>query len=396
MMEEAFRLIDDPDGEIDLSPPLDPLDRAGRARRRRLEGRRAGGRLLAARARPRCRGGDRRMGAIDARGARRLGGAQRRRPGPRPARRHLARPAPPRLDARRRRRAGQGKREPSHVEQLARARSRPAPASSPCSTPRPPRCHWLGGVLGQRSRRSASSASARPATSPTSTPPTASTAPRSPRRQPKFAPYRTENRFVNLVPSKDAACRGVIGERHRERQHISARRPFAPGPGALRRDPGGVSLEPRRRALDPPRPAAARPGADPDRRRAQLRLAEELEYARRMLDAMGDELSADMGVVDAPWRRAAGDRHRRPDARPYRRGHPLARRPDRRGRAHRHVRTEGTPHRAAPLEAIGTQRARLRLAPCQDAISTSGRSATASPMPSPAPSPRPTMCWSRR
>ena len=28
-----------------------------------------------------------------------------------------------------------------------------------------------------------------------------------------------------------------------------------------------------------------------------LRLAEELEYARRMLDAMGDELSADMGVV---------------------------------------------------------------------------------------------------
>ena len=29
----------------------------------------------------------------------------------------------------------------------------------------------------------------------------------------------------------------------------------------------------------------------------KLRLAEELEYARRMLDAMGDELSADMGVV---------------------------------------------------------------------------------------------------
>ena len=28
-----------------------------------------------------------------------------------------------------------------------------------------------------------------------------------------------------------------------------------------------------------------------------LRLAEELEYARRMLDAMGDELSADMAVV---------------------------------------------------------------------------------------------------
>jgi hypothetical protein len=29
----------------------------------------------------------------------------------------------------------------------------------------------------------------------------------------------------------------------------------------------------------------------------KLRLAEELEYARRMLDSMGDQLSADMGVV---------------------------------------------------------------------------------------------------
>ena len=29
----------------------------------------------------------------------------------------------------------------------------------------------------------------------------------------------------------------------------------------------------------------------------RLRLAEELEYARRMLDVMGDELTADMGVV---------------------------------------------------------------------------------------------------
>ena len=29
----------------------------------------------------------------------------------------------------------------------------------------------------------------------------------------------------------------------------------------------------------------------------RIRLAEELEYARRMLDVMGDELSADMGVV---------------------------------------------------------------------------------------------------
>ena len=29
----------------------------------------------------------------------------------------------------------------------------------------------------------------------------------------------------------------------------------------------------------------------------KLRLAEELDFARRMLDAMGDELTADMGVV---------------------------------------------------------------------------------------------------
>ena len=43
----------------------------------------------------------------------------------------------------------------------------------------------------------------------------------------------------------------------------------------------------------PPRPAALIP-TDDDLR---LRLAEELEFARRMLDAMGDELTADMGVV---------------------------------------------------------------------------------------------------
>ena len=53
MMEEAFRLIDDPDGEIHLPPPVDPLDRAGRAHRRQLEGWRAEGRLLAEGARRR-------------------------------------------------------------------------------------------------------------------------------------------------------------------------------------------------------------------------------------------------------------------------------------------------------------------------------------------------------
>lgn len=43
----------------------------------------------------------------------------------------------------------------------------------------------------------------------------------------------------------------------------------------------------------PPLPAALVP-TDDDLR---LRLAEELDFARRMLDAMGDELTADMGVV---------------------------------------------------------------------------------------------------
>jgi hypothetical protein len=43
----------------------------------------------------------------------------------------------------------------------------------------------------------------------------------------------------------------------------------------------------------PPIPAALKPTDD----LLSLRLAEELEYARRMLDAMGDQLCADMGVV---------------------------------------------------------------------------------------------------
>jgi hypothetical protein len=43
----------------------------------------------------------------------------------------------------------------------------------------------------------------------------------------------------------------------------------------------------------PPLPAAMKPTDDT----LKLRLAEELEYARRMLDSMGDQLSADMGVV---------------------------------------------------------------------------------------------------
>lgn len=54
----------------------------------------------------------------------------------------------------------------------------------------------------------------------------------------------------------------------------------AEAPRSIRRDP-------------PPLPAALIPTDD----QLKMRLAEELDYARRMLDAMGDELSADMGVV---------------------------------------------------------------------------------------------------
>jgi len=43
----------------------------------------------------------------------------------------------------------------------------------------------------------------------------------------------------------------------------------------------------------PPLPAALVPSDD----ELKLRLAEELEYARRLLDIMGEELAADMGVI---------------------------------------------------------------------------------------------------
>ncbi len=48
-----------------------------------------------------------------------------------------------------------------------------------------------------------------------------------------------------------------------------------------------------RREYAPPLDPALVPTDD----ELRLRLAEELDYARRMLDAMGDELSADLGVV---------------------------------------------------------------------------------------------------
>lgn len=55
----------------------------------------------------------------------------------------------------------------------------------------------------------------------------------------------------------------------------------------------GQPSRPSIRRDPPPLPAALQPSDD----LIKLRLAEELEYARRMLDTMGDELSGDMGVV---------------------------------------------------------------------------------------------------
>jgi hypothetical protein len=61
---------------------------------------------------------------------------------------------------------------------------------------------------------------------------------------------------------------------------IQAEHRSGDAPRSIRRDP-------------PPLPAALIPTDD----ELKVRLAEELEYARRMLDALGDELSADSGVV---------------------------------------------------------------------------------------------------
>jgi hypothetical protein len=62
------------------------------------------------------------------------------------------------------------------------------------------------------------------------------------------------------------------------------------------RERSSTASAPERRSIRrdaPPLPAALVPTDDP----LQLRLAEELEYARRMLDQMGDTLSADPLVV---------------------------------------------------------------------------------------------------
>jgi hypothetical protein len=79
---------------------------------------------------------------------------------------------------------------------------------------------------------------------------------------------------------RQAHCDAIQAEyRSQMVEQRSIRHEPAPRP-SIRRNP-------------PPLPAALVPTDDP----LKLRLAEELEYARRMLDATGDQLSADAGVV---------------------------------------------------------------------------------------------------
>ena len=100
MMELAFRLIDDPDGESTYLRLSTRSIRQVERQRRALARGRAARRLLAARAGRGLGSRDRRHGRSDAGGARGMGGASRGHSGPRPAFGHFARPAPSRLDGR--------------------------------------------------------------------------------------------------------------------------------------------------------------------------------------------------------------------------------------------------------------------------------------------------------
>ena len=150
MMEEAFRLIDDPAGEstyLRLSTRSDP---AGRAQRRQLARRRARTAAIGCASPART---PKRRSSRWARSCPKRSPPGRSCsddvPGPRPARGHLARPAPPRLD----RRAGGA---------LGRANASRATSSSCCralapdaglvtiADAAPASLSWLGGVLGQR------------------------------------------------------------------------------------------------------------------------------------------------------------------------------------------------------------------------------------------------------
>jgi len=75
----------------------------------------------------------------------------------------------------------------------------------------------------------------------------------------------------------------------------AAARARTPGPASSPDRESAQERKPLRRE-PPPRPAAHEP-LPPTEDQLRLRLAEELEYARRMLDAMGEELAGDGAVV---------------------------------------------------------------------------------------------------
>jgi pyruvate dehydrogenase E1 component len=148
MMEEAFRLIDDPAGESTyLRLSTRSIAQAERADDSWQNGALKGGYWL----KPPDSTAEAAivaMGALMPGGVGRLGGTQHRHSRPRPAQRHLARPAHRGWTAAQADRWN-GQRDASHIEQLL---SELAPGAWPCHAVR---CRtgslsWLGGVAGQR------------------------------------------------------------------------------------------------------------------------------------------------------------------------------------------------------------------------------------------------------
>jgi len=101
-----------------------------------------------------------------------------------------------------------------------------------------------------------------------------------------------------------AACRGFLCSG--DRTVVSGKNYFG-APSHLRRAQAicdSIQAEFRAEQENPEKRSIRRenappidPALVPTDDELRVRLAEELEYARRMLDAMGDELAADMGVV---------------------------------------------------------------------------------------------------
>jgi hypothetical protein len=95
----------------------------------------------------------------------------------------------------------------------------------------------------------------------------------------KGNPVATDGYFGAPAHLRQARCDAIQAEFRAEQARPSIRRDAAPRK-PLRRDP-------------PPLPAALVPTEDA----LKLRLAEELEYARRMIEAMGDALASDPQLV---------------------------------------------------------------------------------------------------